>query len=253
MSAPAIAVFGSCVSRDLFEDARLRPSLGHYGARSSIISAVAAPVAIAPERIAIPSEWQRRQVLADFGKTFFAALEETRPDWLVIDLIDERFDVLCTTSGSFVTRSSAFQAAGLDEAADLGLQPIRRMSPDGRALFAAAAPEFARRVLELVPRERIVLHRALWCTHFLRDGAVHDFSEERRQLSELQNAMLTDSYDVLDEAFGGVDAAIEVDPRRHLADAHHRWELEPYHYVPAYNAYAADALLRLTGAAVGVA
>jgi hypothetical protein len=252
MSQPTVAIFGSCVSRDLFEDARLRPSLGHYGARSSVISAVAAPVPIAPERVVISSEWQRRCVLADFGKTFFASLEEARPDWLVVDLIDERFDVLCT-SGSFVTRSSAFQAAGLDDATDLGLQPIRRMSPDGRKLFADAAPAFARRVLELLPRERIVLHRALWCTRFMRDGAVHDFSEERRQLSELQNAMLRDGYDVLEEAFGGVGATIEVDPRRHVADAHHRWELEPYHYNPGYNAHATEELLRLTGAAVGVA
>ncbi|HEU4703718.1 MAG TPA: DUF6270 domain-containing protein [Conexibacter sp.] len=247
MSAPTVAIFGSCVSRDLFEDARLRPSLGHYGARSSIISAVAAPVAIAPERVAISSEWQRRQVLADFGKTFFASLEQTRPDWLLIDLIDERFDVLCT-SGSFVTRSSAFQAAGLDDATELGLQPIRRMSPDGRALFADAAPAFAQRVLELIPRERVVLHRALWCTRFLRGGTVHEFPEERRQLSELQNAMLTDGYDALEEAFGGAGATIDVDPQRHLADAHHRWELEPYHYAPAYNDYAAQELLRLTGA-----
>ena len=252
MSAPTVAIFGSCVSRDLFEDPRLRPSLGHYGARSSIISAVASPVPIAPERVRISSEWQRRCVLADFGKTFFASLEETAPDWLVIDLIDERFDVLCT-NGSFVTRSSAFQAAGLDDATDLGLQPIRRMSPDGRRLFADAAPAFARRVLELVPRERIVLHRALWCTRFARDGAVHEFPEERRQLSELQNAMLRDGYDVLEQAFGGVEATIAVDPERHLADAHHRWELEPYHYVPGYNAHAAEELLRLTGVPAGVA
>lgn len=252
MSAPTVAIFGSCVSRDLFEDRRLRPLLGHYGARSSVISAVAAPVPIAPERVAVPSEWQRRQVLADFGKTFFSSLEYQRPDWLVIDLIDERFDILCT-SGSFVTRSSAFQAAGLDDATDLGLQPIRRMSPDGRRLFADAAPTFARRVLELVPRERIVVHRAQWCTRFARDGTVLEFPEERRQLSELQNAMLRDGYDVLEEAFGGVGATIEVDPHEHLADAHHRWELEPYHYAPAYNARAMDELLRLTGVAVGVA
>ncbi len=252
MSQPTVAIFGSCVSRDLFEDPRLRPSLGHYGARSSIISAVSAPIPIAPERVVISSEWQRRCVLADFAKTFFASLEQTRPDWLVVDLIDERFDVLCT-SGSFVTRSSAFQAAGLDDATDLGLQPIRRMSPDGRGLFADAAPAFARRVLELLPRERVVLHRALWCTRFARDGAMHEFPEERRQLSELQNAMLRDGYDVLEEAFGGVGATIEVDLRRHVADAHHRWELEPYHYDPAYNAHATEELLRLTGVPAGVA
>ena len=162
----------------------LRPALGHYGARSSVISAVAAPVAIDPARVVISSEWQRRCVLADFGKTFFASLEGTRPDWLVIDLIDERFDVLCT-SASFVTRSSAFQAAGLDDASDLGVQPVRRMSPDGCELFDGAASDFAAHVLELVPRERIVLHRALWCTRFIRDGAVHAFPDERRQLCEL--------------------------------------------------------------------
>jgi Family of unknown function (DUF6270) len=244
---PTVAIFGSCVSRDLFEDPELRPALGHYGARSSVISAVAAPVAIDPERVEIESPWQRRCVLADFGKTFFASLEQQRPDWLMVDLIDERFDVLCT-SGSFVTRSSAFQAAGLDEARDLALEPIRRMSPDGCRLFAGSAPDFAARLLELVPRERIVLHRALWCTRFIRDGAVHDFPDERRELCERQNAMLREGYDALEQALGGVGATIVVDPEAHVADAHHRWELEPYHYAPGYNAHAAHELRRLTGA-----
>lgn len=243
---PTIAIFGSCVSRDLFEDPRLRPSLGHYGARSSVISAVATPVPIAPERVMISSEWQRRCVLADFAKTFFSSLQHQQPDWLVVDLIDERFDVLCT-SASFVTRSSAFQAAGLDDATDLGLQPIRRMSPDGRALFAGAAPGFAQRLLEVVPRERIVLHRALWCTRFVRDGAVDEFPDERRELCELQNAMLSEGYGALEEAFGGVGATIRVDPERHLADANHRWELEPFHYLAGYNAHAAETLRRLVG------
>jgi hypothetical protein len=243
---PTVAIFGSCVSRDLFEEPGMRPALGHYGARSSVISAVATPVAIDPERVVIDSPWQRRCVLADFGKTFFASLEEQRPDWLMIDLIDERFDVLCT-SGSFVTRSSAFQAAGLDQADDLALLPIRRMSSDGCGLFAGAAPGFAARLLELVPRERIVLHRALWCTRYMRDGAVHAFPDERRELCERQNAMLRAGYDAIEEALGGVGATIAVDPDAHVADAHHRWELEPYHYAPGYNAHAARELRRLTG------
>jgi len=247
MSAtPTVAIFGSCVSRDLFEDPALRPALGHYGARSSVISAVATPVAIDPARVVISSDWQRRCVLADFGKTFFASLEGTRPDWLVIDLIDERFDVLCT-SASFVTRSSAFQAAGLDAAGDLASQPVRRMSPDGCKLFEGAASDFAARLLELVPRERIVLHRALWCTRFIRDGAVHAFPDERRELCERQNAMLRAGYDALEEALGGVGATIAIDPDAHVADAHHRWELEPYHYAPGYNEHAARELRRLTG------
>jgi hypothetical protein len=65
--------------------------------------------------------------------------------------------------------------------------------------------------------------------------------------------MLRDGDDALEEAFGGVGATIEVDPTTHLADAHHRWELEPYHYEPGYNAFAAEELLRLTGRTAGVA
>jgi Family of unknown function (DUF6270) len=239
----SVAIFGSCVTRDLFEDPELRPLLGVYGARSSVISAVAAPVPIDPERVVISSDWQRRCVLADFGKTFFAALAEARPDWLVIDLIDERFDVLCN-GGSFVTRSSAFQAAGLDGALDLGLHPVHRMSPEGDALFAAAAPDFARRVTEVVPVERIVLHRALWCTRYACDGEVLPFPDQRLELCRRQNAMLARGYDALEEALGGGVASIELDPDARVADAHHRWELEPFHYEPAYNADAAAQLKR---------
>lgn len=248
MSQPTVAIFGSCVSRDLFEDPRLRPSLGHYGARSSIISAVAAPVPIAPERVVISSEWQRRCVLADFGKTFFSSLAHQRPDWLVIDLIDERFDLL-RVNGSYVTRSSAFDAGRLGERTDFEFETVKRMSAEGCLLFERAAPLFAERVLEMLPAERVVLHRALWCTHY-RDGAdIHPFPEARLELCLRQNEMLTHGYDALAAAFGGRALEIRVEPERQLADAGHRWQLEPFHYEQSYNDHAADWLRDLRDAA----
>ena len=51
-------------------------------------------------------------LLADFNKTFFPDLRRLEPDWVVVDLVDERFDVL-RTGDSFVTESSAFAGAGL--------------------------------------------------------------------------------------------------------------------------------------------
>jgi Family of unknown function (DUF6270) len=241
-----VAIFGSCVSRDLFEDPALRPSLGLYAARSSVASAVAAPVGIDPDRVVLSSAWQRRCVLADFHKTFFASLARARPQWLVIDLVDERFDLL-RGAGSIVTRSSAFQAAGLDEADDFAFERVRRMSGEGHALFERAAGAFAERVMELVAPERIVLHRALWCRSYRVDGETVAFPEARLALGEQQNAMLNHGYDALAEAFGGRAATIEVDPSAHRADAAHRWELEPYHYEPAYNEQAAERLGALFG------
>ncbi|MGB2710080.1 MAG: DUF6270 domain-containing protein [Conexibacter sp.] len=250
MSAPTVAIFGSCVTRDLFEDPGLRPALGPYLARSSVISVVSRPVAIDPERVEIASAWQRRCLLADFQKTFFATLAEARSEWLVVDLIDERFDILRgTPEGAFVTRSSAFQAAGLDEADQLGLVPVRRMSSLGCELFDLAARDFAARVSAIIPPERVVLHRALWCTRYVRDGEVREFPPERLELCRRQNAMLVRGYDALERAFGGRAVTIELDPERELADAGHRWELEPFHYAATYNEDTAGRLRRMLGVA----
>jgi hypothetical protein len=240
----SVAIFGSCVSRDLFEHPSLRASLVHYGARSSMVSAVARPVAIDPARVALTSAFQRRCVLADFAKTFFASLADARPDWLVIDLVDERFDLL-QTQGSYVTRSSAFDAADLERRAGLEFETVRRMWGQGRALFDHAAGQFAERVTRTVPADRVVIHRALWCTSYRHNGDVLRFAPDRLELCRLQNDMLQQAYDRLERAFYGRARVIRVDPNTHHADAHHRWQLEPYHYEPAYNAEATERLLNL--------
>jgi hypothetical protein len=187
-------------------------------------------------------------VLADFHKTHFDQLAAEQPQWVVIDLIDERFDLL-RAGGSYVTRSSAFDAAGLGDASDFEFELVRRMSGEGCDLFEQSVPGFAERILEVVPAHRVVLHRALWCTRYREDGEVHGFTERKLDLCHRQNAMLNRGYDSLAEAFAGRAATIEVDPERHLADAGHRWQLEPFHYDAAYNDGAIGRLRDLVRAA----
>lgn len=239
-----VAIFGSCVTRDLFEDPGLRPSLGHYAARCSVISAVAPPLWVDEARVVLDSAFQRRCVLADLHKTFFDSLAADPPDWLIVDLIDERFDLL-VGAGTVVTASSALQAAGLGENLHPGLRPLRRMSEQGIELFAAAAPAFAARVTEILAPERVILHRALWSERYTDGARVRRFPPPRRELCRLQNAMLNRGYDALAAAFGGDVGTLQLDSHVHLADADHRWQLEPFHYVASYNREAARRLQEL--------
>ena len=241
-----VAIFGSCVTRDLFEDPLLRGNLGHYTARSSVISVVAPPIDIDEDRVALSSAWQRKCVLADLRKTFFTTVADSDAKWLVVDLIDERFDLL-RGAGTFVTRSSAFRAAGLDDHRPFEGVPASRISLNGRRLFEAAAIRFAELVNRTIPAERVVLHRALWCTHYRSDGEIKPFPPDQLAKCERQNEMLNHGYDTLSAAFNGHAADIALNPSIHVADADHHWQLEPYHYEPGYNRYAIERLQQLFG------
>jgi hypothetical protein len=236
-----VGIFGSCVTRDLFEDAALRPALARYASRSSLISAVAPPVALDAERVRLDSAFQRRCVIEDFDKRFLADLEGDRLDWLVVDLIDERFDVL-RTPASFVTCSSAYSSAGLED--DDGFARVRRLTGEAAALIEGAAEAFAERVTAVLPAERVIVHRAHWMTRY-RDGEhVHPFPDDRADFAAHHNAALDHAYDALENHLGGRAATIALNGD-HAADARHRWGLEPYHYDDGYNAAAHERLRAL--------
>jgi hypothetical protein len=239
-----VGIFGSCVTRDLFEDPTLRPVLTRYASRSSVISAVGAPVALDLERVRLPSAFQRRCVLEDFDKRFLSELERERLDWLVVDLIDERFDVLRTPS-SYVTCSSAYSAAGLQVEDDF--ERVRRLTGEADALFEDAVASFAERVTAVLAPERVIVHRARWLTRYRDGSALRDFAADRVDFAEHHNVALHRAYDALERRLGGRVPTIALDDG-YVADVAHRWALEPYHYEPAYNAAAVRRLRGLISA-----
>jgi hypothetical protein len=235
-----IGIFGSCVTRDLFEEPALRSALSQYTSRSSVISAVAEPVALDPALVRLDSAFQRRCVLEDFGKTFFTQLAASGSEWLLVDLIDERFEVLAT-EGSWVTRSSAFIGAGLDATLGNASEPVRRLTAEADALLAAAVTVFADRVTAVIAPERVIVHRAGWLTRYRDGGDVFSFGDARVDFAERHNAALDRAYDHLETSLGTA-ASIALDRTPYTSDVAHRWDLEPYHYEPAYNEAALDRL-----------
>ena len=243
-STPRVAIFGSCVTRDLFEPAIAGLELVLYGSRSSLISACAPPVAIAEDAVVLESRFQRRCVVEDFRKTFLTRLEEAEPDWLVIDLIDERFNALAT-GGSFVTRSSEFVRAGLDTLPGVELTPVTRRDPRLPELYRSACRAFAERVSAVLAPDHVILHQARWCRRFRDRTGVHDFPIARAAYCAEMNRLLELIHAELVQAFDGRPRELAVAPETALADGEHHWGLEPYHYDAAYNQAARDGLRRL--------
>lgn len=229
-----VAIFGSCVTRDLFEDEKLRPALVHYASRTSVISTVADPVPLGEDEVVLDSPYQKRAVLADFNKTFFTDLGDLAPDWVVIDLVDERFNVL-RTGDSFVTESSAFSSAELGAATRFAFAPVLRLTDEAEELFDVAATTFVQRLTEIVPAERVILHRALWLTRFRSADVVDEFPEPRLSFARRHNEALDREYDMLADRLGPTAPVMGPDPERHLADEGHKWGLDPFHYEDAYN------------------
>jgi hypothetical protein len=243
-TGPRVAIFGSCVTRDLFEPAIPHVELVLYGSRSSLISACAAPVQIEEDDVRLDSPFQRRCVVEDFRKTFLDRLEEAAPDRLVIDLIDERFDVL-HMAGSFVTRSSEFVRAGLDGLAGDAPSPVTRRDPQLPELYRSACRAFAERVSAVVPPEHVILHRARWCTRYRDATGVHAFPADRVVYCAEMNRLMDRIHAELRHAFHGRARELSIDPRTALADGDHHWGLEPYHYDANYNRAAREGLRSL--------
>ena len=62
------------------------------------------------EDVTHPNKYREEMILRDIHSSIWKYLEQVRPDFLIIDFIDERFDVL-QINGGFLTISDAFEEA----------------------------------------------------------------------------------------------------------------------------------------------
>jgi hypothetical protein len=87
------AIYGSCVTRDIFSILEVDDQVSEYRARSSIHSYVAPSISadMIPDLSAMSSGFQKRMVVDDFTKP---KITNNRANPILVDFIDERFRVL---------------------------------------------------------------------------------------------------------------------------------------------------------------
>ena len=230
-----VSIFGSCTTRDLF---RLFPSkdveLKTYIARQSVVSAVSQPVPLELEQIKLESAFQRSAVWHDFNKTAFDLFRNDGSEWLIIDLIDERFSPV-RIGNSYVTKSAAAVEAGVIKTAKKGSGRLWNGNDFliDRVSLRSYVIRFAEKLLEIYKPDHIIIHRALNVEQYCdADGNLHEFPEAEKKMAQMVNDIIIYMYDCLKEC---IPEAHEIDCiSKYYGSELHHWGRAPVHYEDGY-------------------
>lgn len=242
-----MAILGSCVTRDLWRMAGAPAGDLLYISRTRLPSLFAAR----PEGLVVPEgpapglRPNPAQALhTDLSKTGLAKLVAFRPDLVLLDFIDERFDLLVGAGGA-VTASWELEASGWDALPPL--MTLRRLDALGdadatlwrRALDALATllgPGGA------LSGARAVLHEAAWApalrTPSGRLEALEpdlEITPGRRASRAAHNARLGRMHAEARAAIPGL-TVVKAPDSLIFSDPDHVWGLSPFHYIPDYYA-----------------
>jgi len=225
-SAGRFSILGSCVTSEVFRFAGDLGPPASYHARTSLLSIMSPPRALADDELDWTCGFARRAVQADFAKTFFDDLQAASPDYLIVDFVDDRF-ALMRSGDSWFLRSHDFVACGGDEISRFPLVNIPRTWLGLPVPWREACRRFAAAFRGRFPDLPVVIHRAPGLSS--PDG-------KRTVCDGIEIGVLNGLLDDYASWFAG-DVEPVVDLRLsgpYLADREHRWGYSPFHYEERY-------------------
>jgi hypothetical protein len=221
-----VDIYGSCVTRDAFE-VESDFTINQYFARSSIISQYSKPLNIKQDEINLPSNFQRRMVYYDLQKIVKRYLQNPATEYLIIDLIDERMNLIKVDEDSYVTRSKEFLNANIKFKNSSVL--YRQNLPEN--LWFKKAALFIEDIKKKFDVQKVILHKALWQEKYKTiTGEIKAF-ENIEEIS-MNNQLLKMYYDFIETNIEGI-RVIDLN-EQFISDESHRWGKSPFHYEKAY-------------------
>ena len=219
-----VLILGSCVSRDALEFAEPGEfELVAYFARTSFAALGGNPAPLPSGFKKLSAGWQQRMILADHDKSTLTMLKKMPFELLLIDLIDERFNLLELSNGTVVTLSVEYSSI-----ADKPLPG--RLIRSGSAEHVSLWRQGLQRLLNLLQaigrKERVRVNRVFWANRDLQGREISGFSSDRIQAA---NDFLKDRYKDLEDAFGP-EVFYSYSKDLLCADVGHKWGLSAFHY-----------------------
>ncbi|MGE8463281.1 MAG: DUF6270 domain-containing protein [Pseudomonas capeferrum] len=229
-----LIIYGSCVSRDIFNLEESRNfKITDYFARSSMATLCSTAYENTKALDRIPSAFRRRMVAYDFSKQLLAVPHKIKKaHTILIDLIDERFDLIALPSGEIITNSSELAESGLlEESSVNGFRLIPHGSNERRELWLKGMLTFLDLMKQHNKLDRVIVNKVFWASRFETESTT-DFPVDFESINQA-NRELEWMYDRLND---------ELDPSQFLnfdsnllsADEFHRWGASPFHYSERY-------------------
>lgn len=218
-----IDIFGSCVTRDAFTfSEKGKYQINEYFARSSIISLYSKPIPVSPTDIKLESSFQKRMVHNDLNKHFRRYVNIASSDFIIIDLIDERFQVI-RTKDSYITRSNEFINSGIRI-------NNRAVSEEEREqLWFLKIDHFINDLKQFYAPHKIILHKAFW---------KKEYKNKKGELISFQNPEINKMNNLLAKYYSRIETGLNdvniIQLDRFVADENHQWGLSPFHYEDYY-------------------
>jgi hypothetical protein len=228
-----ILICGSCVSRDAFNpDFPLAEEFEvvDYVARSSLATALSEGRVEGINFDAIESPFQRKMVISDVQHGLREVLRRSEYDVLILDLIDERFDLFVSEKNAICTLSNELVSSGFRAEKEPGVV-IKSASEDFFRLWEKGWERLVGELRSTYSLDKLHVNKIFWAES-ITDGT--NFLPSYGDLDvERANAFLARLYSRMREDIA--DAQFLVFNKNVFQGApHHRWGKSPFHYVDEY-------------------
>ncbi len=263
MEEKKITVIGSCVCRDLFENAGDDFSFHTDFRFFSPISMLAEPVDFLKAENqhflkdvkVVNGNWYRKNILNDINKTSFTALEERHGEYLVLDFAESRISIaelswpernkklLLSYSVSFREHYNASFKKNIFKDAKLVLHnPLEYTDEQWRQTIQ----DFYKKITKIFDEEKIILIKNMPAEHYVdANGYLHPYSSKdhfesillcKLLISKLNNYFL--------EVCKGCKV-IEIPPHA-IGMQMHKWGNHPFHFTNIYYDYLLKCVRSIT-------
>lgn len=215
-----IDIFGSCITRDAFSFNSNKYNVGYYNARSSLISASSTPYHDAlPETQYLTSNFQKKSLYNDLSKNFSKYAKKPKSNTIIIDLFDERFD-LVEHNQAYYTLSNEFIKAKLNLA-------VNKVS---KAEHLILFNKNIVRIKKLFSNyNNVILHKIRPNIEYFDNGVVKKQDFTKNSLFLYNN--IDYYFDILEQHIPNLKI-IEI--KGYIGDVNHKWGNSSLHYEDEY-------------------